>query len=92
MLAAPCVFVCHVGVEILEDFADAAGEIGVLQTDAQFVVGNFAEDGDGVVVKVLPAARRQLGEEFLGALVPGPPEIVGQAVEAGDNFGCFFGR
>ena len=92
LLTAPGVLFVHVGVEIREDLAHASGEIGILQTDAQFVIGDFAQDGDGVVIKVLPATRGQFGKDFLRALIPRPPEIVGEAIQACDKLSCFFGR
>jgi hypothetical protein len=50
------------------------------------------QDGNGIMIKILPAAGREVQKDFLGALVPGPPDIVGQTVEVSDQLGQFFRR
>ena len=87
VLPAPGVLVRHVGIEIPQHLAHAAGELRVLQAHAQLVIGNFAQDGDGIVIEVLPAAGGEFLENLLRPLVPGPPEVVGQTVEVSDEFG-----
>jgi hypothetical protein len=82
----------HVGGEFLQDPLDAFGEIHILQARAQFLVRDFAQDGDGIVKHVLPAARGEVLENFLRLLVPGPPEIAGQLVQARDDFIQFVRR
>ena len=67
-------------------------EFRILKPHAQFVIGDFAQDRRGVVVKILPAPRRQFLKNFLRALVPSPPDVSGEAVEVGDDPGQFFGR
>jgi hypothetical protein len=86
VLPAPGFLVRHVGLEIVQDLAHAPGEFLVLQADAQFVIRNFMQDGHGVVIEFCQQRGRENLENFLGALVPGPPDIVGQAVEVGDQF------
>jgi len=54
---APGLGIVHVRVKALERLPYALGEIRVLQAHAQLVIGDVAEDGHCVVVKVLPAAR-----------------------------------
>jgi hypothetical protein len=44
------------------------------------------------MVKVLPAARGKIVKNFLGFLVPGPPEITGQPIQADDELGLLPGR
>jgi len=74
---APSFRVVEIAFEFSEHRAGARGERGVLQPGAQFLFGNFAQHGHGVVKHILPAARRQLVEEILRLLVPGPPEVAG---------------
>ena len=87
ILSAPGVDLVQVTDEGLQDVAHALGEFRILQTHAQFVVGNFVQDCDGVVIQVLPAARRKVLENLLCFLVPGPPKIASEAIEAHDQVG-----
>ena len=80
-LAPGCLF-SHVGLERCQHALDALGKVRVLQTDAQFVIGYFVQDGHGIVVKVLPAAWREFLKNFLRFLAPGPPEVSREAIEA----------
>ena len=48
------------------------------------------QDGDGVVIEILPAARGKFLKDFLRFLVPGPPEIAGKLVQPVDQFRHFF--
>ena len=67
---APGLRVVEVVVKLAQHSAGAGGKAGVLQPGAQFLVGNFAQHGDGVVKHILPAARRKFVEKILGFLVP----------------------
>ncbi len=73
ILAAPGVLFPHVGVEHGDHAADTVGELGFLQANPQLVVGDLMQDGDGVVVKVLPATGRKVMKKILGFLIPCPP-------------------
>jgi hypothetical protein len=75
VLVAPGVLVVHISVEVTEDIAHAVSETGFLEMDAEFIFGDFTEDGDGIVPEVLPAARGEPLEQVLGFLVPAPPEV-----------------
>jgi hypothetical protein len=60
-----------------------------------FVMGHFyqtfllyvTEQGYGVVVVYIPAARVQPAEKILGITMPAPPHVIGQLLEGGE-----FGR
>ena len=84
--AAPGVRALEVFVEVGQHPAHAFAEGRVLQMRAQLLLGDFAQDGHGVVVKILPATRREFLEDFLRALIPGPPQVAGEPVQAGDHF------
>ena len=86
LLMAPGLLVVQVIVEIVEHVADAVGKARFLQMHAQFVFGDFAEHGHGIVPEVLPAARRKPLKKILRLLIPAPPEIAGQLVKAGNQF------
>jgi hypothetical protein len=81
--------VVPVGIEFVEDAPDAVGKAGFLEVDAELVFGNLAQDGDGVVPEVLPAAGGEPLEKVLGFLVPAPPQITGQFVQVGDQLVLF---
>src|SRR5215510_249603 len=61
-------------------------KLAVLQTHVQFVVGNLTEHCHCVVIEILPAARREFLKDFLGLLVPSPPEIASQPVQSDRQF------
>ena len=82
----------EIGVEIAEHGARVAFKIGVLQVHAQLVIRHFAQDGDGIMIKILPAARREFLKQILRLLVPAPPQVAGQFVEIGDQFVQFRDR
>ncbi len=84
--AAPCVGALKVFVEVGQHAAHTFAEGRVLQVRAELLLGDFAQDGHGIVVEILPAARRKLLEDFLGALVPSPPEVAGEPVQSGNEF------
>ena len=90
VLVRPGGFLVHVGVEGQQDLQHAPGEVRVLQPDAQFVIGDLVQNGHRVVIEVLPAARGQLLKYLLRLLVPGPPEIPRQPVQAGRQLRQFF--
>ena len=54
--------------------------------DAQFIFGDFVENGDGIVEQVLPAAGGKLVKQVLRLLIPRPPEVPGQFIQAGNQF------
>ena len=82
MPRAPRVRLLHIGIEGLDHLAHAPGEVRVIKTHVQFVVGNFLQDGHGIVIKGLPAPGRKLVENLLGFLIPGPPEITSQLLQS----------
>src|SRR5213075_846974 len=55
VFAAPGLALPEVSVEVLEHGAHLTGKIIILEADAQFVLGNFVQNRDGVVIEVLPA-------------------------------------
>ncbi len=89
----PCPGVCvgQVRIEGRDDAEDALRKSGVLQSHAQFVVRDLLEDRDGVVVQVLPAARRQLVKDLLRLLIPGPPQVGREAFQTHDQARHFGG-
>ena len=82
MEMAPRLGVAQVGVEIAEHPSDARGKGGVHEADLEFVTREFVQDGDGVMIEILPAPRGEFAEEVLGFLIPAPPEVAGQAQQA----------
>ena len=91
MLGSPSVLFLEVAVEGAQDTPDALRKIGVLQADAQFVIRDFVQHGDGVVIKVLLAARGKLLKELLRFLAPGPPKVARHLIEPGGQFRDFTG-
>jgi hypothetical protein len=77
VFAAPGLALLQVTIEVVEHGADLPGKITILQAHAQFVIRHFMQHGDGVVIKVLPAAGGQRLKNLLCFLVPRPPEIAG---------------
>src|SRR5207248_1692354 len=77
VISRPRIFFSEISFEIVQYMAHALGEIRILQAHAQFVIGNFVQNGDGIMIKVLPPTRREFLEDFLCFLVPGPPKISG---------------
>ena len=57
VLAAPGFFLVEIRFKVMQDRARMTLEIGVLQVHAQFVFRHLMQDGDGVVIEILPAAR-----------------------------------
>ena len=65
VLAAPGAGVRHVGRKGVQHPPHARGKVRVLQMHAQLGLGHLVQDGDGVVVKVRPAAGREVvGSSF----------------------------
>ncbi len=91
VLPAPGFVLIHVGVETIQHGPHLPGKIAVLQADAQFVIRDFVQHGDGVVIKVLPAARGKLLKELLRFLAPGPPKVARHLIEPGGQFRDFAG-
>jgi hypothetical protein len=85
MMVRPGLFVREVGMKIIQNGAGAGGKMAVLQARAQFLLRHFAQNGDGIMIKILPAARREFVKEILRLLIPAPPEIAGQFVQARDQ-------
>ena len=56
MAVAPGLLIVEVSMEGPQHLTDALGKITVLEPHAKFVIRDFAENRDRVVVKVLPAA------------------------------------
>ena len=75
----------QVMIEIRQNLLHPNREGRVLEANPKFVRGQFVENGNGVVVKVLPATRGEIVEEFLRILVPAPPEVASEPMEAGDE-------
>src|SRR5260221_12233760 len=82
----------HVAIERSQHLPDAVGELLVLEALPEFVIRDCAQNRDGVVVEVLPPTRREFLKNILRFLVPGPPKIVGQLVQADRQFGKLFVR
>ena len=80
-MCGPGVLCGKVTLEVFQDFTYALGECRVLQPYAEFVLGDIAQYGDGVVIKILPAARGEFLKNLQTFLIPSPVEIVGQTVE-----------
>ena len=83
----PGALLLQIGLEGAEHMPDALGKIRVLQANAQFVVRDFVQNRDGVVVEILPATRREFLENLLRFLVPGPPQVARETVQPDDHFG-----
>ncbi len=81
VLATPGLVLVEVSVEGGQNLTNAGGEGGVEQSDLELVSRDFVQDGDRIVVEVLPGPRREVLEQLLGRRVPGPPQVPGQAVQ-----------
>ena len=92
VLVPPRVLLVEIRLEIVQHGAGVRLEARLLQMHAQFVIRHLAQNGDGVVKQVLPAARRQFLEQILRLLVPRPPQIVRELVQARDQFVQFRAR
>src|SRR3974390_665162 len=83
----------QVAVEGAECFANFFSELRFLQPHAQFLLGDFMQDGHGVMVEILPASWRQFLEDFLRSFVPGPPKIPRDPVQPERQLTqCFAGQ
>ena len=76
--------VAHVVVELLEDLAVEAHVAGVFRGLQEPLGGDGLQHPDGIVAHPRPELGVQGGEEFAGAGIPGPPEVVGEFPEPGD--------
>jgi len=92
VLMAPGILVVQIIVKLAEHTAHAIGKARLLEMNPQFIFRNFAQHGHGVVPEVLPAAGRKPLEQVLRLLVPTPPEIARQLIEAGNQFIQFGAR
>src|ERR1044071_1644619 len=90
MLLTPCPWAIHVSVKRSQYVPDALGKVLVLKPHPQFVIRDFAENCDRIVVKILPATRRQFLKNILRFLIPGPPKILGQLVQTLGQFSKLF--
>src|SRR5687768_8533869 len=89
VLMTPGFWVFQIRVKIIEGVANFLGELLVLQPRAQFLLRYFVQDGDAVVIKILPGARGKLREDFQRVLVPRAPQIGGQAMQSINEFADF---
>src|SRR6185503_21025500 len=80
VLGAPRVLLSRIRVKSLKHLANAVSKIRVLKSNPQLVVGNLMQNGHRIVIEVLPAAWGKFLKDFLGFLVPRPPEVARQAV------------
>ena len=62
---APGFLIVNVTIETANDRSNAFGEFRILQPGAKFRFGNFVQDGDSVMVEILPAAGGKFVEKFL---------------------------
>ena len=92
ILMAPGVLVRQVGLKLAKHAADAIREARFLEMNPQLIFRDLAQDGHGVVPEVLPAAWREPLEQVLRLLVPTPPEVARQLVEAGNELIQFGAR
>ena len=81
----PRVGCVQVFVKLLQHGLHAAVKLLVQQSYAQFFVGQLAQHRYGVVIKVAPRTRRKFLKNVLRILIPGPPQVTGQPVQAGDS-------
>ena len=86
VLGGPGLLLVQIGLEFREDLSDARREFGLLQAGAELVVGHLVQHRHGVVVEVLPTAGGEALEDVLRLLVPAPPEVPRQAVQAIGQF------
>ena len=63
MLVRPGILIPEILLERPKDTPDALRELRVLQTDPQFVIRNLVKNRDGIMIKILPAARRKFLED-----------------------------
>src|SRR5258708_35517354 len=82
VLVCPSGRVLQVAIETVEDCAHLFGEVLILQARAQFLLGNLVQHRHCIVIEVLPTARRKVLENLLSSLIPSPPKVAGQPVEA----------
>jgi len=85
MLRRPSAGRAQIGVELPEHLLHAAVELLAKQPHPQFLVRQLPQHRHGVVIKVTPRARRQFLEHILRILVPRPPQVASQPVQAGDG-------
>src|SRR5690242_3119204 len=78
VLLTPRPWAIHVSVKCAQHIPYALGEVLILEPHPQFVIRHFAENGDRIVVEILPATRREFLKDILCFLVPGPPKIMGK--------------
>ena len=81
MVRGPGVLPAHIRIKNLQDVPDALRENRILQAHVQLVFGNVLQNGDRIVIKILPAARGQLLKNLLAFLVPGPPQVFGEPLQ-----------
>ena len=89
VLARPRPRAFRIGIELGDHAPALRDQIRILQPHPQFVFRHLVQNRNGVVIQILPGPRRELLEQFLWLLVPGPPEIAGNALKIGDEFGNF---
>ena len=92
VLVSPGVFFVEIRLETVQHGAGARLKARLLQMHAQFVIRHLAQNGHGVVKQVLPGARRQFLKQILRFLVPRPPQIMREPVQARDQLVQFRAR
>ncbi len=78
----PSVIGLHVRFEFLQNATDLLLEFRILQSRSQFRMRYLAQNFNGGMIRALPGQRRELGKNFLGLGVPGPPKISCECVQA----------
>src|SRR5436190_21533362 len=85
----PRLLVRYISLERAQYLAHVLRKIWILQASAEFRIRNFVQDGNGIVVKVLPPAWGEFLENLLRPLLPSPPNIPSQFIQAHRQFGQF---
>ena len=81
MTGYPGVLLVHVGIKNSQNVPHPTRENRILQAHPQLIFGNVLQNSYGIVVQILPSARREFLKNFLGFLVPGPPQIFGEPLQ-----------
>ena len=75
----------HVSLKALEHLPNPFSKVRILKAHPQFVIRHLMQDRDRVVVKILPTPRRKFLKDFLRLLVPSPPKISRQSIQANNQ-------
>ena len=82
VLVSPGVLGVEIRLETAQHGSGMRLKARLLQMHAQFVIRHLAQHGHGIVKQVLPAARGQFLKQILRLLIPRPPQVMRELVQA----------